>query len=196
MKISRTRHITKQGIVKKNPPKKYVPERVQVGKEIRKILKKNFPETKFGVKTEVFSGGDSARAVWVDGPTEEQVQKLIKKFQEGNFNGMIDMYEYHQDREGIGVKYVQADRELSHKFQLQASQAAHDFYADLENIKKPITVEDLSNSFEAFGRWNNWYDISYKILRRLDLTNAIKVEADPNFQSGSFFEGFIVRRRK
>lgn len=49
----------------------------QVAKEIRSILKANFPGTKFSVKSSRFSMGESVDATWTDGPTRSQVDALI-----------------------------------------------------------------------------------------------------------------------
>lgn len=48
-----------------------------VAKEIRVILKKEFPATKFSVKCSRFSQGSSVDTSWTDGPTTDQVDELI-----------------------------------------------------------------------------------------------------------------------
>ncbi|MEG4149472.1 LPD29 domain-containing protein [Microcoleus sp. Pol12B5] len=48
-----------------------------VAKEIRAILKKEFPATKFSVTISRFSMGSSVDTSWTDGPTTDQVDKLI-----------------------------------------------------------------------------------------------------------------------
>lgn len=48
-----------------------------VAKEIRAILKKEFPATKFSVKCSRFSQGSSVETSWTDGPTTDQVDELI-----------------------------------------------------------------------------------------------------------------------
>lgn len=52
-------------------------EITQVAKEIRAILKANFPKTKFSVKSSRFSMGSSVNTSWTDGPTTAQVDELI-----------------------------------------------------------------------------------------------------------------------
>jgi hypothetical protein len=86
-------------------------ERNHTGKAIKQELKKVFPETKFSVRYESFSGGDSVDVDWNFGPTDEEVTKIISKYQMGHFNGMIDLYEYTNDRNDIPqAKYVMAQR--------------------------------------------------------------------------------------
>lgn len=52
------------------------------GDNIRKELKKNFPNTKFSVRYSSFSGGDEYSISWTDGPTYEQVEDIVKKYQD------------------------------------------------------------------------------------------------------------------
>ena len=94
-----------------------------VGKNIRRELKDKFPGHKFSVKTEIYSGGSSVRVEWNDGLTEQMIYDVIKKYQEGSFNGMIDMYEYNDnDFHKIygGVRYAFANRHYSREVYLRA----------------------------------------------------------------------------
>lgn len=81
---------------------------------IKAELKKQFPFTKFSVKSEGYSMGDSVRIYWTDGPQVDSVEKISSKYQYGSFNGMEDIYEYTNNREDIPqAKYVFEDRTLS-----------------------------------------------------------------------------------
>ena len=51
------------------------------GKNIRTELKKNFPTTKFSVRFERFSGGNSFDISWVDGPKTQDVDAIVRKYQ-------------------------------------------------------------------------------------------------------------------
>lgn len=83
-------------------------------KEIRVILNKQFPNTKFRVRSDNFSMGDSVDVEWTDGPTSEAVDKHIAHYQYGNFNGMEDIYEYTNRRDDIPqTKYLHTDRNIS-----------------------------------------------------------------------------------
>jgi len=77
---------------------------------IRKELKAAFPHIKFTVRSESYSGGDSIRVGWLFGPTEEQIEALIGKYQYGRFNGMEDIYEYNSNQLEHGVKYLFCQR--------------------------------------------------------------------------------------
>jgi hypothetical protein len=62
-----------------------------VAKLIRPILKRNFPATKFSVKSDKYSMGASIDIFWRDGPTTLMVETAIGQFASSTFDGMIDM---------------------------------------------------------------------------------------------------------
>lgn len=89
-------------------------QHAQTAQAIRKVLKESFPTVKFSVRSEGFAGGDAVRVKYENGPTREEVEKLIRKFESGHFNGMEDIYEYDNLRSDIPqVKYVQITRDFS-----------------------------------------------------------------------------------
>jgi len=104
-------------------PKKY-DSLTKGSKNLRRELKDAFPKTKFSVRSRSYSGGDSIDVNWTDGPTTEAVEKISDKYQQGNFNGMEDIYEYSStnvwpDVFG-GAKYVMTNRQYSNEAYLQA----------------------------------------------------------------------------
>lgn len=83
-------------------------------KDIREELKNAFPNIKFSVKSQTFSMGNSVHIDWTDGPTDEMVNAITKKYQYGHFNGMDDMYELSNNRDDLNqAKYVQTHRNKS-----------------------------------------------------------------------------------
>lgn len=162
-------------------------------KEIRAELKEKFPDVKFSVRSESFSMGNAVDIEWQDGPSEEAVREVVGKYQYGHFDGMIDLYEYSNQRDDITqVKYVQVNRKISDKFYLQAAQLAHAHYADLENVKRPETEADLNENFMFGGMWYNWHQFAYRMLVKLDLTHAKGIREDPNFEGGCMWDGLEV----
>lgn len=99
---------------------KDIKDRILATKNIRIELKELFPKTKFSIKSSCFAGGDNINVSWVDGPTVEEVNKIISKYEEGHYDGMNDIYEYNTDRsfndEYGGVKYVFSNRRYTSKF--------------------------------------------------------------------------------
>lgn len=89
-------------------------EHAQAASEIRKYLKHVYPSIKFSVKSKSYTGGSSVDVNWVNGPTTEEVDKLIGKYEYGQFDGMQDLYEMTNVRNDIPqVKYVFARREVT-----------------------------------------------------------------------------------
>lgn len=60
-------------------------------KLIRATLKARFPDVKFSVRSERYSGGSSIRVGWLDGPLGSAVQEVIAPYAGAGFDGMIDM---------------------------------------------------------------------------------------------------------
>jgi hypothetical protein len=86
-------------------------------KAIRTILKRVFPQTKFTVKCSNFAGGNSVHVKYADSIPERFVSDIVKQFEYGSFNGMIDLYEFTNCRDDIPqVKYVSTDRDVSIEF--------------------------------------------------------------------------------
>lgn len=58
---------------------------------LRKFLKSQYPETKFSVRIERFAGGSAVNVNWTDGPASEEIDAILRGYQGGGFDGMIDM---------------------------------------------------------------------------------------------------------
>jgi len=133
-------------------------------KEIRKILKENFPSIKFSVKSSNFSMGDSVNVGWTDGPASKSVEKLINHFQYGHFDGMTDMYEHSNSRDDIPqTKFLRCNRHLSEKVVRECAEK----YKKDWGLDEP--TDDLGHNFEHNGKWWNWYQIAWKELSEVDL---------------------------
>lgn len=83
-------------------------------KAIRRDLKAAFPGHTFKVRASAFSNGDAVDIHWIDGPTTDEVEKIVGQYEHGHFDGMIDLYEYDNIRRDIPqVKYVMTERRAS-----------------------------------------------------------------------------------
>jgi hypothetical protein len=60
-------------------------------KLVRQALSRNFPGTKFSVKSDSYSGGASIQVSWTDGPTANMVEFITSQYKGGRFDGSIDM---------------------------------------------------------------------------------------------------------
>lgn len=91
----------------------------EVAKLIRKELKENYPNVKFSVVSDSYSGGSSINVHWINGPSIDLINKIIKKFEGARFDGMIDLKEYKGpilykgEWVSFGVDYVFAGRKYS-----------------------------------------------------------------------------------
>lgn len=85
-------------------------EAAYVASLIKKELKAKYPQVKFSVKSQTYSGGDSVDVHYVmedeSYPTQETIQTIVNKYQAGHFDGMTDMYEYDSTQTGPTVKYA------------------------------------------------------------------------------------------
>ncbi|WP_267436666.1 LPD29 domain-containing protein [Erwinia psidii] len=82
-------------------------------KNIRILLKKNFPGVKFSVRMRDYN---ALYVSWTDGPTKEAVEGITNKFEEGSVNTIEDIYEYNITgfhRVYGGVKYLFYSRDLT-----------------------------------------------------------------------------------
>lgn len=91
----------------------------QAASQIREILKKEFPKTKFSVTSENYSMGNSVNVDWTDGVSKRKVEKLISHYQYGKFNSMDDLYENTNNRKDIPqTKYLFCNRKISEEVYL------------------------------------------------------------------------------
>jgi hypothetical protein len=122
-------------------------ESAQCASEIRKELKTLFPGVAFTVRSSNFSMGDSVDVGWVDGPTDTEVGKVIKKYQYGSFDGMIDLYEYTNTRDDIPqAKYVQSNRNISKEA----------YFVIRRDLAKRFGIKNPESDTEWYDTFQSW----------------------------------------
>jgi len=125
--------------------KKNLSEAARAAKEIRKILKENFPGVKFSVRSDNYSMGNSVQVEWVDGPTEKQVNELVGHYEYGSFDGMQDLYVIDNKREDIPqTKYLQEQRNLSQKT----------WGALMEQVEQIHGLDEVDKRHRIFRKFN------------------------------------------
>ncbi len=129
--------------------------RITATQNIRQELK--VFKTKFSVTSERYSGGDSIRVAWTDGPTVEQVEKIVSKYQDGSFNSTEDIYESnHSPFNALfgGAKWVQSNRHYSLELEQYASKQTgieideHGCNADIDKqriLRDFLTAIDMTD---------------------------------------------------
>lgn len=125
-----------------------ISEHAAAAKAIREELKKVFPQIKFRVRSESYTGGSSIRVTYTDAIPVEEIEKYTNKYEYGHFNGMEDIYEYSNVRKDIPqVKYLFVDRTISE--------------VNRQAVKKEIEERfqvDLDNAGECFNVFQCWPD--------------------------------------
>jgi hypothetical protein len=127
-------------------------------KNIRTELKRAFPSVKFTVRSEGYSGGCSINIGWTDGPSIPSVEKITKKYQEGNFNGMEDIYE--NDRENVwpdvfgGAKYVFNQRSHSKDFVERVAKKLG-YSLKWDEYQRYECIEENYQNVESSRHWLN-----------------------------------------
>jgi hypothetical protein len=123
---------------------------------IKKELKQKFPTIKFSVRSDNYSGGDSVHIGYVDAVPRELVEKEVKKYQYGHFDGMTDMYEYNSEKVDFPQsKYIFVERHVTEEARNKI----------IDQIKKYYGVEEWND--ETAQRichcWAN--DVVYRLTR-------------------------------
>ncbi|MQL50088.1 MULTISPECIES: LPD29 domain-containing protein [Photorhabdus] len=118
-------------------------------KNIRILLKKHFKGVTFSVRKRHYT---CINVSWTDGPTKDAVEDVIGRFQEGEFNGMQEMYEYNCTpfhRVYGGVKYLFCGRDFSDELIAEAIEILRKKYGE-NTIKPEYTVV----AYRKGGLWS------------------------------------------
>jgi len=91
---------------------------VETARLLRNALRAAFPEVRFRVRSKTYSGGASITVSWIDGPVPAVVERVARRFEGAEFDGMHDLETYHTselDDRGVqfGADFVFCERSLS-----------------------------------------------------------------------------------
>lgn len=146
---------------------------VDCAKLIREALKARFPDTKFAVRTQRYSGGSSIDVTWTDGPSLREVQEVTRRFEGETFDGMIDMAsiqeQIHPDtgeRVVYGNSYVFCRREYTDDFWLYVYHSIYGTEQRGVSYERRGDIANLSRRgyYDLVGVTNLEYDKFYRIL--------------------------------
>jgi hypothetical protein len=88
-----------------------ISEVAKAAKMIRQDLKTAFPNVKFNVTSRHYT---TVSITWINGVTERDVNNLVRKYKMGNFNGMVDSYDFSNRRQDIPqAEYIFTNRQIS-----------------------------------------------------------------------------------
>lgn len=91
---------------------RYQTTAAKAAKLIRQELKEKYPNKKFKVTSQTYSGGSSVNVTNFNGfgsreEVEEMDRNVTRKYEAGSFNGMEDIYEYTNRNDDLPqVKFV------------------------------------------------------------------------------------------
>lgn len=108
-----------------------------VSKAIKAELKKLFPETKFSVRSDSYTGGNAVDISWDNGPSRVTIEAIVKKYQYGAVTRMDDCYENTNVSDTLPqAKFVSCSRNIA--------QEVRDRLAEqLEKMELPVRREDI-----------------------------------------------------
>lgn len=90
-----------------------ITQSAKTAKLIKDILKKDYPNIKFSVRSDNFSMGNSVHISWTDGVPSKEIESFANQFQAGTFDGMTDCYNYDNTHDFPQAKYVHCQRTVS-----------------------------------------------------------------------------------
>ena len=183
---------------------------------IKKYLKEKY-NIKATVKSDFYSGGSSLHVGYVMGPESNMVESELKRLQYGRFDGMTDMYNYHDEAfNGIVLdgyrlyeyKYVFVDQNLSESFKIRlATEVSKVFnYADVPVMDG--TKESYYKYFEtSFMHYSSWSELFYYLTKgnknfvtqdedAIQNLKAVRDEEGNNFYFTYTFEGKEYNTKK
>jgi len=120
---------------------------VEKAKRIRVILQKEFPQTKFRVRSDRFSLGEAVDIFYTDGPSTKKIGDIAKKFED------IDRDEFGEILSG-GNSFVQVHRTYSEKAMEEAKKQALNRFVE-----------------GTFGSWDSDYRFRDEVWRFLNISD-------------------------
>ncbi len=138
----------------------YMPT-TEVSKEVRKVLKKAFPDTKFSVRSEIYSGGSSIDVRWTNGASEDKVEQVIGQYHGSDFDGMIDLKS--SNGRPYGNDYIFCHRTVTDDIKLKEAQEIAKKYGVNEEISDINRIGNIRIGEE----WLN--NLVWRSLKEKDL---------------------------
>jgi len=136
-------------------------KQTDVSKLVRGILKKNFPGTKFSVRTKTYTGGSSIDVSWTNGVSKDKVEKLVGGFHGAEFDGMQDLKLYND--KPYSNDFIFCERTITDDVLLKEAQEIAKDFGHETNGK---SLQELLNIWLG-TQWLN--DVLYRELRVKDL---------------------------
>lgn len=128
----------------------------EVSRNLRAMLKHEFPGVKFSVRSESYSGGDSCHIEYSDGPAYDKVNKVVSRFDSKTYDGMQELEEYyhtafHSVAGDFGYTFL--SRNISEAIRQRIVDLLHEQFAkgsDENHIKR--TADEIAHDTDFDGR--------------------------------------------
>lgn len=143
-----------------------------VAKQIKAELKKQFPETKFSVRSSKYSLGQSIRVEWQDGPSTTEVENITSRFEQ------VRRDETGEILSG-GNLFVQTTRKISTELRAWAEAFYQECHAGNEpEWRKQEIIRGIANFDPQFtSRYVYFNDLSPQAEELLEAT--VEAESEP-----------------
>ncbi|NIN00470.1 MAG: hypothetical protein GTO24_21030 [candidate division Zixibacteria bacterium] len=153
----------------------------EVAKIVRKVLKKEFPETRFSVRTRKYAGGASIDVEWWDGPVQKEVEAKVGYLQAYSHMDITDYVHTKTSlHEGVefssGARYIFCKRKESKAFLEHVAReviAKYELDREVPKIRETEWWANVSDDsaftyFELHGEEVQLADLIHRAARETD----------------------------
>ena len=161
---------------------------VDTAKLIRAALKESFPAVKFSVTSKSYAGGASINIGYFDGPTSEQVEKVVGVFEGSYFDGMQDYKgQNYANLDGeevkFGADFVFVNRKISGPVMTGIVADTMNFY-QLDNevtiyvsdYSQAASISKVADNDNSLQRGFNAYGITKLIYQKVGETSFCETQ--------------------
>ena len=150
---------------------KVLTQSAQASRTIKSILKKEYPNIKFSVKSSNYANGSSVDVCWFDGVPEKELDAFLNQFQQGHFDGMIDLYEYSNTKNMPQAKFVFGKRTVSkEKQEIIKKQLAE--LMNIENSDYAVIPKDFMVNVRGYAYECPLSALVYQIAVNFDFSKG------------------------
>lgn len=161
---------------------------VDTAKLIRSALKESFPSIKFKVTSKSYAGGASININYVNGPTQKQVESVVKVFEGSYFDGMQDYKgQNYANLDGeevmFGANFVFVNRKFTSDFLTGiVCDVCNEYKFDnkvsiyVSNYDQSASVNEVAPHDDSAKRGFGPYDIVRLIYQKVGETSLCATE--------------------
>lgn len=149
-------------------------DHARASKHMKRELREAFPGVKFSVRSDSYSMGDSVDVTWTNGPTSEQVKTITRKYQQGSFNSMEDIYEDDKSAfsDAVGTVLGQSKHVFEKRgYDDRLCEAAARAWCD----HKQLEFHGMNGYVEFRGGNESLHMVAYNLLRPVVIPAGAKV---------------------